>query len=748
MTRALWRTFVSSLLLLALIQSSRGQQLTLPVSNAAPTPPDWSSWGNGSGVSNFSPADQINRTNVANLKPVWVRQFPQRGGWEMTPIVVDGVMYGLDIQGNAFALDPETGKEIWRFTSGVKGSNRGVSYWPGDAGHKPRVIVAVVDRIYALEAATGVAAKGFGGDRGYIDVREGFAEKGSAYKISSSVTVYKNLLIHGISTQEFGSEGPPGDPRAYDAVTGKLVWRFHVVPQPGEANFGGFGKDGWQGRSGPSTWGTFSVDQETGTVFIPVGQPADNYVGIDRPGDNLYSDSVLALDAATGKYRWHYQTVHHDLWDFDVSAPPALVDLTVAGKPVPALVEATKQGLIFILDRRTGKPVFGVQERPVPQSMIPGEQTSRTQPFPIKPEPLGRLGVTKSDLTTITPEANRYCTDMWNRMGFQGGPIYTPPSLAGPLVYSPTNAGGAGGVWGGVSIDPRTNTIFVNVANMVSYVRVHPDDGKAGSKARGPSTAGYQTEDAFTKFMDPNGLPCIQPPWGEMVAINGNTGDIAWRTPLGKAEVYGPLGDHTGMINYGGSLTTAGGLVFVGGVTMSCSQCKVDEPVVRAFDTRNGVEVWSGRLSAGTKSNLMTFVGKSGRQYVVATTSGRPDTDIAIVAFALPKPGDAPVDVHPAPMWPAALGKSAAAAPKVIARAEDLPPGPGRDDVAKVCGVCHSVGTATSESADLSGWNTIVSDMKARGAQIDEPTAGRITAYLAAHFGPKPGGAGPNGKVE
>jgi quinoprotein glucose dehydrogenase len=709
-----------------------------PASPLVPEAHSWKSWGGSLRFENYSPATQINKSNVATLIPVWTYELPQHGGWELTPIVADGMLYGQDMQGNAFALDPETGKQLWRFSSGIRGNNRAVSYWPGDGAHGPRILMAVLDRIYALDAATGAQIKDFGGERGYIDIREGFAEPGPSYRLTSPPTVYKNLLITGVSTQEFGSKGPPGDPRAYDAVTGKLVWRFHIVPHPGEPNFNSWGPGGWDGRSGPTTWGMISADEETGLVFVPVGQPADNYVGIDRPGDNLYSDSVVALDAMTGKYRWHYQMVHHDMWDFDTSAPPALMDLTVGGKHVPALVEGSKMGLLFILDRRTGKPVFGAEERPVPQSTIPGERSSPTQPFPLKPQPLSRLGVSRADITTITPEAQRYCTDMWNRMGFREAPIYTPPSLSAPLLYSPTNAGGAGGVWGGVSIDPTTNTIFVNVTDMVAYVSVVPDDSPATAKSRGPSTGGYRTVDAFTKFMDPNGMPCIQPPWGEMVAVNGNTGDVAWRTPLGKSEIYGALGEHTGMINYGGSMATAGGLVFVGGTTMSCSECKHDEPVVRAFDTQSGIEVWHARLSAGTKSNLMTFIGKSGRQYLVATSSGRPDTNIAMVAFALPRPGETPVDIHPAPPLTPNLGNAVSIAATSIAAPGTpvLPPGPGHDDVATMCSRCHAMAVVLALRRTPDGWRTVLADMRARGALMDDATARRIEAYLANHFGP------------
>jgi quinoprotein glucose dehydrogenase len=698
---------------------------------SAQTAGDWRGLAGGPRADRYAPFTQITRDNVKTLIPVWQHVLPQRGAWQLTPLVVDGVLYAQDLDGNAFALDAETGRRLWRFSTGVKARMRAPAWWPGDGTHGPRLIVAVGDRIYALDAATGKPAAGFGGARGYIDIREGFAGPKVPYRLSSPPAVYKNLLIAGPATQEFGSKGPPGDPRAYDAVTGKLVWRFHIVPRPGEANAGSWGPDGWQGRSGPSTWGLMSVDDETGLVFIPVAQPADNYVGIDRPGDNLYSDSVLALDAATGTYRWHFQMVHHDLWDYDVSAPPALVDLTVKGSKVPALVEVTKQGLMFILDRRTGKPVFGVEERAVPQSTVPGEHASPTQPFPIKPPPLAKLGVFRSDITTITAQAHRYCTDSWNRMGFVDTPLFTPPALTHPNLFTPSNIGGLGGVWGGASIDPKSGSIFVTVTNQVGFNRLVPDDGKK----QGPSSSGIATVQGFSKWLDPNGLPCIQPPWGEMVAVNGNTGDVLWRTTLGAAEVYGAAGAHTGLITMGGPLATAGGLVFVGATSMGYGQGRQDEPVLRALDARTGLEIWRARLPAGVDASPMSFVGKSGRQYVVVAASGRPDTDIALIAFALPRPGETAVDIHPAPVAKPAAGVAAAPVSTTVARVQDLPPGEGRDDVARICTACHALGTATGTARTPQGWSATVEEMRGRGAAMDDATAARIKAYMAAHFG-------------
>lgn len=616
---------------------------------AAPAPrPDaanWTGWGNGAAYQRFAPADQINIGNVGQLKPVWKYPINQKGFWEITPIVVDGVMYLQDMEGNAIALDPETGHEVWRFSSGQRGRMRALSWWPGDGRHGPRLIMGVADRIYALDVATHRPAAGFGGDKGYVDIREGFAQPGQRYAITSPPAVYRNVIITGPATQEFGAHGPPGDPRAYDVVTGRLLWRFHAVPHPGERNAGSWGEEGWRDRSGPSAWGAMSVDTNVGLVFIPTGNPADSFVGVDRPGDNLYANSVLALDALTGAYRWHYQLVHHDLFDYDAAAAPALLDVTVRGRKIPALVEVSKQGLMFILDRRTGKPVFGVEERPVPQSTIPGEKTSPTQPFPKKPAPLTRMGMTRADISDVTPQAHAFCAAQWDKLGLIDTAPFQPPRLGGPSLFLPANVGGLAGVWGGASMDPRSGTIFVNTNNLPAYGYIVPaqkDDPLSGG--------GYKIDKAYTKFQDENGLPCVRPPWGEMIAVDGNTGEIAWRRPLGEAEIYGAAGKNTGLINMGGSLATGGGLVFIGATGLGYYGAKTYQPVLRAFDSRNGAQLWSVRLSSPVESNPMSFVGKSGRQYVVVAESGSGSSDgeVALVAFALPRAGDAPVDLKPA----------------------------------------------------------------------------------------------------
>jgi len=685
----------------------------------------WTGWGNTLRFDRFSPAAQINTSNVAQLRPVWKYVVNEKGNWEVTPIVVGGTMYALDMQGMAFALDPDTGRELWRFSTGIQRKMRAVAYWPGDAAHTPRIILAVQDRIYALDAHTGQPVEGFGGALGYINIREGFADPEQSYDVTSPPTIYKNLLITGPGTQEFGPKGPPGDPRAYDVITGKLVWHFDTVPRPGQRNAGSWGATGWQNRAGPSAWGMMSVDEETGMIFIPTGNPADSFIGIDRPGDNLYANCIIALDAATGRYRWHYQIVHHDLFDYDAAAAPALIDLRTNGKRVPALVEVSKQGLMFILNRRTGRPVFGVEERAVPRSTIPGEQSSPTQPFPLKPAPLAKMGMTRADISTITPETQRFCTDLWNRLGLQDTGAFSPPRLDGPSLFMPSNIGGAGGVWGGVSIDPGSGYIFVNTNNLPAYAYIIPDDGNSN----GLAVSGYRVDRAYTKLQDQNGLPCVQPPWAELIAVNGNTGDIAWRRPLGSAEIYGDVGAHTGMLNLGGTLATAGNLVFIGATGLGFIGARVEQPMFHAFDSRTGVELWSVRMSSPAEASPMSFVGKGGRQYIVIAISGssRPDGEAALIAFALPRPGDEVVDLKPAPLAQQQSVPSSMTAP--------LPEGSGRQDFVSACGTCHSLSAVTARPHSSQQWTALIEEMRGRGAKTDDAAATRIRDYLTAHFG-------------
>jgi quinoprotein glucose dehydrogenase len=683
---------------------------------------------------------QINTSNVSELRPVWVYDTGAKGrGWEENPIVVDEVMY-LSIPGGASAIDPETGRELWRFVPkdlSRPGRNRGVAYWPGDGTLAPRIIYTISDRLYALDVKTGVPVASFG-NNGMVNLRDEVADKypNAAYSISSPAAIYKNLAIISPSTQEFGSRGPSGDPRAFDVRTGKQVWRFHTVPQPGEARDGSWGPDGWKERAGPSAWGGATVDSATGLVYIPIGNPDDSYNGVDRPGNNYYANSIIALDASTGELKWFYQFTHHDINDLDAPAAPSLIDIRRNGKVIPALVEVPKSGIAFILDRRTGKPVFGDEERPVPQSDVPGEHSSRTQPFPLKPAPLAKMSVTKDDITTITPEAHASCLAQWDNLQLHNEGPYTPVSIKGTTLFAPGTSGG--GNWGGVSTDPKAGYFFANISNMPTTSRMVPD-----------GSGGYKLEGAYGRFSDSKGWPCINPPWGELIAVNANTGEVAWRTPLGSADEYGEAGKNSGTANLGGSIATAGGLVFIGATVDSR---------FRAFDSRTGKEIWAASMPAPAVSTPMTYRGKSGRQYVVIADGGPATLGMPgrfssfhqiLIAYALPKPGDVPVDLAkfaPVPIQLPPRSTGASAPPSAVSSPAaaalpgpvTLPDGAGKEEVLSMCGQCHGVSTAIAVRRTPDGWHDLIQDMRSRGAQGDNAKAARVQDYLSRYFGLMP----------
>ncbi|HEY2017379.1 MAG TPA: pyrroloquinoline quinone-dependent dehydrogenase [Bryobacteraceae bacterium] len=590
---------------------------------------EWPAYGHDAGGTRYSPAAQITAKNVAKLRRAWTYHTGEKGRtWETTPIVVNHVLYFSTPSQRIVALDPESGKELWTYASQAGASDhRGVSYWPGNSETPARIFFGTSDgRLMALDAKTGKPVGEFGQD-GVVDLRIGVADKfpRAAYRVSSPPAIYRDLVIVGPSTQEGPSLGPSGDVRAFDARTGKPVWRFHTVPQPGEPGNETWGPNGWKDRSGPSAWGFITVDQERGTVFVPVGNPADSFYGADRKGTNLYSDCVLALDAATGKLRWYYQLVHHDLFDYDLAAAPALIDVKRDGRTIPAVAQITKMGLLFILDRTTGKPVFGVEERPVPKSDVPGEESWPTQPFPIKPPPLARMTMKREELTDRTPEAARFCGELFDKMVNLGPytPIGSKPSLRFPGTMG-------GGNWGGVSFDAKAGLVFVNTSSLGGMGSMVP--------ARAGSPVPYRNEGGYVRFVDQDGYPCQKPPWGEMSAVNVNTGEIAWRVPLGSyPALEGSAYENKGTINMGGSIATAGGVVFVGATL---------DARLRAFDSQTGKEVWAADIGASADATPITYQGRDGRQYVVVAAGGpgrfrglgnsANDTGDSLIAFALP----------------------------------------------------------------------------------------------------------------
>jgi len=377
---------------------------------------EWRTYNHDLAGTRFSPLAQINNGNVANLKQAWTYNFPAppgggRGGGgasEAVPIVVGGVMY-VPAGNNVVALEADTGKVIWqREVAGV--SRRGVGFFPGDRNTPERIIVTAGNKLLAFDAATGKPSEGFG-TNGEVDMGVGY---------NGTPTIYKNVIMVGANVNEV-PQGPPGDTRAFDAVTGKKLWEFHTVPRPGEVGHDTWLDEGWKERSGTNTWGfSETVDEARGIAYLPIAGPASNYYGGDRPGNNLFGNSVVAVDLNTGKYLWHFQTVHHDIWDIDMSAAPGLVDIKQNGKTIPALATVGKGGYMFILDRTNGKPVFGVEERAVPKGNVPGEWYSPTQPFPVKPPALAKTSFKKEDMVTAadtTPEHAANCQALWDRSG-------------------------------------------------------------------------------------------------------------------------------------------------------------------------------------------------------------------------------------------------------------------------------------------------------------------------------------------
>jgi glucose dehydrogenase len=704
-------------------------------SQITPQNGDWPVYGHDAGGTRYSPLKQINTTNVSRLQRAWTYHTGETGrSLESTPICVHGALYFSTQNQNVVALDPITGKELWKFANpSPRGSeSRGVAYWAGDQRTPPRILFGTGNgQLIELDAKTGTLVPSFG-DKGVVDLRAGIADgyPKANYAISSPPVIYRDVVIVGPSTQESGSVGPSGEPRGFDVRTGKLLWAFHTVPQPGEEGNDTWGEDGWKNRAGPSQWGLDTVDTELGLVFLPVGNAADSFYGADRKGPNLYANSVIALDALTGKLRWHYQMVHHDLWDYDMNAPPALIEVKRNGQTIPALAETNKMSLLFILDRRTGKPIFGVEERPVPKGDTPGEWYSPTEPFPVKPPPLSRTTMTSDDISRRTPEVEKFCGEWLSRLRFGG--LYTPFGMT-PSLSMPGTMGG--GNWGGVSFDPQLGYIFVNTSSLGTV-------GQMAPTAPGAALP-YRNLGGYTRFIDQDGYPCQQPPWGEMSAVNANTGEIVWRKPLGSYDELEAQGlKNTGAPNIGGSIVTAGGLVFIAATTDS---------KFRAFDSRIGEELWMVKLDASGTTVPMTYLGGDGKQYVVVAAGGTnrfrmiantaDKNSDAVIAFAIsdkpqagfsPKPNSSTVPT-PSPTNPVASGASASSTGTMAG----LPDGPGKATVIAVCTKCHGLDNFSTLRMSRSAWETEVADMKDKGAVATDDEFKSIVEYLARNYPPR-----------
>jgi quinoprotein glucose dehydrogenase len=602
---------------------------------------DWPVYGHAAGGQRYSPLATINRQNVGSLKVAWTFRTgdaytPPHGrptAFESTPLYINGTLYLSTPLGRVIALDPLTGKERWSYDSKVpkdKGygdfANRGVAAWTSPSGQL-RLFLATIDaRLIAIDAATGKPSAGFG-QNGEVNLRiglrippepNGFAD----YEETSPPAVVGNTVIVGSGIQDNNrTNEPSGEVRGFDAASGKLKWSWDPIPQSSSLPGGDSWKDGSAARTGAANaWSIIVADTARKLVFVPTGSASPDYYGGERLGDNRFSDSLVALRAETGEFVWGFQTVHHDLWDYDVASPAVLFDVHRDGQAIPAVGVGSKTGHFFILHRETGKPIFPVEERPVPQSDVPGEVASPTQPFPTAPRPLAREKLNPDEIQG--PDDDRkWCRDRIAGLRSEG--IFTPPSIKGSLII-PGNAGGMS--WSGAAYDPANHLLVMPVNNFVAEVRLvaradfDREEAAAGRDLSGGWEFARQLGTPYgmaRRFLrSPAGIPCTPPPFGTLNAIDSDTAEVRWSVPLGQIPSLGgtpPAPPEWGSISLGGPIIMAGGLVFVAGTL---------DPAIRAYDVKTGKELWKADLPTSARSTPMTFRGPNGKQFVLISAGG------------------------------------------------------------------------------------------------------------------------------
>lgn len=686
---------------------------------AIETGKDWPRYGGNNAGNRYSPLDQINRENVKDLKVAWMYDAsepvdtndmrPQRIKQIQTqPIVVHGILYGLTAELKLFALNARTGEQLWRFEpEKVKeqgfSTNRGVMYW--ESGDEKRILYTVGSFLFAVNASTGDAIKSFG-DNGKVSLHEGLQEgldnDISTLSVSASTpgVIYKNTLVIGSAVSEAG-DAAPGYIRAFDVISGKLKWVFRTIPHPGEFGYDTWPENAYQEIGGVNSWSGMVLDDKRGVVYMGTGSPSSDFYGGNREGANLFANCILALDAETGKMKWYYQTIHHDLWDRDHPTPPNLTTVNYNGRMVDVVVQATKDGLVYVLNRDDGTSLFPVEERSVPTNGLPGEHVWPTQKYPLKPLPFSRQMFTEDEITNISPESHAFVKEKY--LKYRSDDKFTPPSVEGTILFG--YSGGA--EWGGNSIDPNgilyqnsnddpwvlqmidTTTVNKEVASVSKgnaiYIQncavCHGQDRKGNGtqfpslinigtrlsfneissviksgSGRMPSFPQISEEDradivdfllnprisrnvvehgiepekeendkrsfgfkpayvakVWRKLNDQNGYPGVKPPWGTLNALDLNTGEYLWRVPLGEFPELTAKGiPVTGTENYGGPISTAGGLIFIAGTK--------DERI-RAFDKETGQVLWEFQLPAGGFATPITYE-VDGKQFVVIAVGG------------------------------------------------------------------------------------------------------------------------------
>ncbi len=690
---------------------------------AATTDVDWPTYGGSSEASNYSPLSDINKANVTQLGLAWqwrtgetaLSEFGTSPGmFETTPVVVAGVMYLSTPYNRIVALDPPTGKELWSYDprayvegqvpNGTGFVHRGVATWRDPRTRALRIVFASRSRLIELDARTGQPVKGFGRD-GIVNLLAGlrWPVNPKHYTNTSPPIVYRNLIIvgNGVADRLIYRRDPPGDVRAYDARTGRRMWSFHTVPDDGE-----FGADTWGRHSNRVTghtnvWAPMSIDVRRGLLYLPVSTPSNDFYGGNRPGANLFADSIVCLDANTGKRRWHHQLVHHGLWDYDMPAAPSLVRIRRNGKWVDGVVQLTKQGFLYGFDRVSGAPLWPIVERAVPASDVPGERASPTQPIPVGPPALVPQGVTLDDATDLTPELHDEAVAALKRLRI--GPLFTPPSVQGTIVR-PGLLGGAD--WGGGAFDPGTGVLYVKVNDDPTLVYPDLTDAQGNVPEVGPNDSG----DA-SLFLQ-HRIPLLKPPYAYLDAVDLAADRMLWQVPFGDNEAVrghpalraATLPPALGAVGTAGAIVTRGGIVFVGG----------GDAAFHAVDAATGADLWRYPTGGARTTGTPLTYRSNGRQFVVIAVGG-PGPGATLLAFALGSHADA--------------GMTATFTP---------PQGHGATLVEQACSQCHSLASVIGKHLDRKQWEGQIDAMIARGAKLTDAQYEEVATYLAEHFGTSP----------
>jgi quinoprotein glucose dehydrogenase len=582
----------------------------------------WRDYAGASDSAQYSALTQITPKNVSKLEVAWTYPTGDGRKYFFNPLMVDGTLYVLAKNNSIVALNAATGKEIWTYSmtpAPTAMTTRGLNYWESKDRRDRRLFFCANHSLRVIDAQTGKPITTFG-DNGAVNLKEGLGRDPKTLSLVQSLTpgrVFEDILILGSATNQGYGSGP-GDIRAFDVRTGKVVWTFHTIPHPGEFGYDTWPKDAWKTVGGVNVWGEFSIDEKRGIVYAPTASPKYNFYGADRKGANLFGDSLLALDARTGKRIWHFQMVHHDIWDYDDATAPKLITVKHDGKTIDAVAQVSKQGFIWVFNRVTGEPLWPIEERPVPKSDMPEEETWPTQPFPTAPPPFARQKFTVDDLSPyLSPEDRARFRDEMLSARNEG--LFTPPGLR-PTVQMPGNNGGAN--WGGAAVDPANGKLYVVSKDLPAMLKLERD--KAA-----PDTVRYVS--GFNFMIASDGLSPIAPPWSSLTAYDLNTGTISWKIPLGDAPGKQNTGSHYPKV---GPVVTATGLIFTG----------TRDKQIRALDAATGKVLWQKQLDTALEG-IPAVYEVGGREYIVfcvaaqygLTRATEEKLNGSYVAFALPE---------------------------------------------------------------------------------------------------------------